>query len=1115
MNTRILKYLVALAALLLVHGRALAEDTDLFASTKPAKPANILLIFDNGASFGASTTDFCNISASGTVTVGAATADKTALGNTAGGIEQCAMYAALKSIEPSDNIKIGMMMFNAGKIYDPSTGTFTGTCNGTTGGCLVLPMRAWNATVKTNTLSWIRQWAGSGNSNYVIKGPSSTSNGGIMQEAWAFYKGGTGISGVQYTAPDISCGSNSIIYVGNDFRNNTSPGDQTGSKGPKDPLEGVRSGSFSVASPAATQVEKTYFSTLGSVLAKYKINANTTITCTSGTSSSVTYDASVTENSGAYSINWSKYMFDTMGIQTTTIALLSSDCNPNYSTQLDQIAKASDKTFIPTTDYAGLAGAVSGAVSSIISTNSVFASVSLPVSVNQQSKYLNQVFIGMFRPDGQFRPRWPGNLKQYKIAFTDATKSELQLVDADGEPTVNSSTGFIAECNRSFWTPTVLNTYWNLDPNGSCTLKTGATRAAGGAATAADLAGSDFPDGNIVEKGGQAFKLRSGSPSSRTVKTCGTSMGTCTSSLDDFTTTLSPTVFGLASNDSATRDSYVNWARGQNVKGDETAAPVASSAMRPSVHGDVVHSRPVAVDYGGSTGVVVYYGANDGMLHSINGNQTATFTLSGTDYAPGQELWSFMPPEFYASSDNVNSPSNLANIYNNSAFVFYKGTVSTPTIAKPYGMDGPMVAIQNKFGGSSTKSYLVATMRRGGRALYAFDVSTPNSPTLLWKKGCSSASASNTDCSDNTSHGYRDIGQTWAPAKVILTSQRVHGDGTSKPLLLMGGGYDPCEDVDTGSANNNCGSSGATKGSQVYVIDASDGSIVRSFPTVTPYNNSAARGVVAEPTVVNSRGVAQYAYIADLGGVVYRISFTGDSKDDWRMTPIAKLGCNDISAGCTANRKFMFQPSVVSSDGVNFTILVGSGDREKPTTQYTASNGITNYFFAVKDQPGVSNYLDNACNSNNYICLSSLLQITSLHPSASALGEKKGWYLPLATKEQVVTSAVTLFGVTSFSTHAPAVLDPSNLCANPGLGTTLVYNINFTDASPASGDSRYARVDGDGLPPPPVAGTVTVDGTDVAFCIGCKKDPIDPKKAKQSTSITRAKGRLYWYIEKN
>jgi type IV pilus assembly protein PilY1 len=1086
MKIRLLKYLMVIAAALLLQMRAFADDTDLFASTQPSKPANILLIFDNGASFSASTTTLCGISSAGVVQVGTTVTNATALSGSAGGIEQCAMYAALSAIAANDNVKIGMMMFNAGKIYDPTTGTFTGTCNGTVGGCMVLPLNTWNATVKANTLSWIRQWT-STSSNFNIKGPSSTSNGGIMQEAWAFFTGKTGISTITYPSLSADCGGNYIIYIGNDFNGNTSPGDLTGSKGPKDPLFGVQNGSISIASPAATDAEKTYLTKLGTLSAgPYKITLGSspqTLSCSKGSTTSQNF-SSATENDGVYGINWAKYLETELGIPTTTIALLSPTCNPLYSTMLDAMATAGGRDFIATNDFAGLSAGVSGAISSIIATNSVFASVSLPVSVNLNSQYLNQVFIGMFRPDASFHPRWLGNLKQYKLAFNSA-KTDVNLVDADGTGAINSNTGFIIECGRSFWTPTTVNTYWSLDQSGSCTQ-------------VANSKASDYPDGNVVEKGAQAYMLRQTSPASRVVKTCGTTMSSCTSSLSDFTTSLAPTAFGLVSSDTATRDSYVNWARGQNVKnGDETAAPTASSAMRPSVHGDVVHSRPVAVDYGGTTGVVVYYGANDGMLHAINGNQTVTFTVSGKTYAPGDELWTFMPPEFYG---------NIATVYNNTDFVFYRGTPNTGAIAKPYGMDGPMTSLSATIGGSA-KNYLISTMRRGGRAVYAFDVTTPTSPSLVWKQGCSSASLSSTDCSTN----YSNIGQTWAPARSITASQY------SKPLLIMGGGYDTCEESDTSTTNNSCSSS---KGSQVYVIDATDGSVVRSFPTVAPFSGGAARGMVAEPTVVNNSGVAQYAYVADLGGVVYRISFTGNATSDWAMTPIAKVGCDNYPTTCTANRKFMFQPSVVSSDGVTFYVLLGSGDREKPTTQYTGATSVKNYFFAFKDQPANSGYLSDACGSgNNFSCITTssppLLQITSSNPDATTLSTKKGWYLQLTSTEQVVTSAITQFGITSFSTHQPAVTS-SNVCSNGGLGTTLVYNVNYADASAVNDNGiRYSDVSGDGLPPSPVAGTVVIDGTSVPFCIGCSPDsPLQAKKSKQANNVNRAKGRLYWYLEK-
>ncbi len=44
-------------------------------------------------------------------------------------------------------------------------------------------------------------------------------------------------------------------------------------------------------------------------------------------------------------------------------------------------------------------------------------SASLPVSVNTQGTFLNQVYLGMFRPDAAGSPKWLGNVKQYQLKY--------------------------------------------------------------------------------------------------------------------------------------------------------------------------------------------------------------------------------------------------------------------------------------------------------------------------------------------------------------------------------------------------------------------------------------------------------------------------------------------------------------------------------------------------------------------------------------------------------------------------------------------------------------------------------------------------------------------------
>ena len=144
----------------------------------------------------------------------------------------------------------------------------------------------------------------------------------------------------------------------------------------------------------------------------------------------------------------------------------------------------------------------------------------------------------------------------------------------------------------------------------------------------------------------------------------------------------------------------------------------------------------------------------------------------------------------------------------------------------------------------------------------------------------------------------------------------------------------------------------------------------------------------------------------------------------------------------------------------------------------------------------------------------SLLPITSnTTPSDADLATKKGWYLALSSKEQTVTSAITVYGVVTFSTHTPAVYTAGQ-CST--LGTAKVYNINYKNAASANGTSlRYEQIAGGGLPPSPVAGMVTLDdGTTVPFVIGSEPNsPLEGGAPTGGSSAVQPKAKTYWNIE--
>ncbi|UUZ48421.1 hypothetical protein LP420_37455 [Massilia sp. B-10] len=148
---------------------------------------------------------------------------------------------------------------------------------------------------------------------------------------------------------------------------------------------------------------------------------------------------------------------------------------------------------------------------------------------------------------------------------------------------------------------------------------------------------------------------------SRVVKTCSTAG--CTALGDFSISTVSQAALG-ASN-AVEQSTLVDWAKGQNLaKGSDPTGELGkpTTIMRPSSHGDVIHSNPLAMSYSTSDpaapDVVVYYGSNDGMLHAINGNQTRNIAST----TPGKELWAFMPPEFFGNIKRLYTNSERINI---------------------------------------------------------------------------------------------------------------------------------------------------------------------------------------------------------------------------------------------------------------------------------------------------------------------------------------------------------------------------------------------------------------------------------------------------------------------
>ena len=855
-----------------------------------------------------------------------------------------------------------------------------------------------------------------------------------------------------------------------------------------------------------------------------------------------------------YADEWARFLNKTdvsaatgpQNVTTFTVDVYKDKQDQDQTKLLMSMARAGGGKYFSATNEQAIITALRKIMSEIQSVNSVFASSSLPVSVNTQGTYLNQVFMGMFRPEGSAAPRWAGNLKQYEFKIFNGV---LRLADKHGNEAISSTTGFVTPCAASFWS-TDTGDYWNFpgsQANGDCTALASSFPSAGSSSIF-----SDWPDGEVVEKGGAAQQLRGVKStcttdvngvttctglvsSSQNYNICGTGetplnaqcrkLLTCDGSSAASCTTLTSFDTSNATVTSALSTSLIEWVRGKDVdneNGNVDAGGIAIvDEMRPSVHGGVVHSQPAVVDYGGSTGVVAIYGADDGVFHAVKGNQEDT---------DGAELWGFIAPETYGRFNRLRDNGVTTPLIS-----FPADPVDarpTGTDRKDYFFDGSTSVYQK-----SGTVWIYAGMRRGGRAVYAFDASDPTNPSLKWRRGCFTNDTTNdTSCST----GWAGIGQTWSKPIIAYLPNYVDGSGNPKPVVIFGGGYDTCEDNDSPTPCSTPSTS--RKGAQVWFVDADTGAIIRIYPV-----SASTPGDIS--LLVNSSGYATHVYVSDINGDIYRINvgtFNGTT------LTASSLNSDFVAAGWSSNtnyeaieiaqlsevnhaRKFINGPNVVPYAGYN-AILIGSGDREHPLVgsyacnDFAQSSGgaagtyVKNQFYMIKDSPNAypaspitPSGLTDVTTGVTTITMTDPETgetVPSGSPFTEALISENGWRFDLGACEQAVNRPLTVAGTTYFGTNTPTPSTGSSCFAN--LGIAKGYAVDFTTGNPI-GSVRSAQYVGGGMPPSPVAGVVDVDGTKLPFIIGGIDVDDANASALQGSKVeinpTGERFRSFWYIQ--
>lgn len=438
------------------------------------------------------------------------------------------------------------------------------------------------------------------------------------------------------------------------------------------------------------------------------------------------------------------------------------------------------------------------------------------------------------------------------------------------------------------------------------------------------------------------------------------------------------------------------------IAGDRSLEMSEGGSLRNRNHllGDIVGSSPAYVEDTGT----VYIGANDGMLHAF-------------DAASGDELFAYIP--------GIINWRNLSEL-------------SRPDYGHRYFVDGPIVVTSRQQ--TPGKNLLVGTLGKGGKGLFALDVTVPTSfgegNNVLWEVR-------------DTPNGNMGLVQ----GKPILARVR-DGATATKNAVVLGNGVN------------------STSGrAALIVLDLDTGDVIREIavgPTGVSNGLSAPAGVLGP----DGRTLA-YVYAGDMLGNVWKFDLTSNDPAEWGVTRLFTAtddegNAQPITAGIAVathpltNKRWIFFGTgrYLTTDDVSSTAvqsMYGFVDDGTPIVRSGAGANLTSR--TVQVTGNVSGYPVRGFEAN-----------TPLPPNS------KGWFIDLPESgERIVQDAqvVSTFLITA------SVIPSGDACESGGRGF-----INALDAfTGTSAGGSYFDLDGDGstsdevigTPPRPV-GSVNVGG---------------------------------------
>ncbi len=323
---------------------------------------------------------------------------------------------------------------------------------------------------------------------------------------------------------------------------------------------------------------------------------------------------------------------------------------------------------------------------------------------------------------------------------------------------------------------------------------------------------------------------------------------------------------------------------------------------------------------------VVYFGANDGMMHAVNGAFALTSVAAEKDDLYGTEMFSYIPRALFRSDLTAANTDGLASL-GNPGFVHHYMVNATPQVSDidfervPNDAKAKQTPVATKV---AWRSVLIGGLGKGGKAYYAIDVTDPVSMAVgtIGATEVNTASKVLWEFSNSTTDMGGQLGYTYGDPLVIKTKK--YGW-----VVVFTSGY------------NNIDGKG-----YFFFVNPKTGALLEKVSTDTGDTSNDAGLAHAEAFIVDATdGTADAIYAGDLLGNLWRLDVTSISGTYADPGKLVKMAVLTDASGAAKRQPVTTRPAIeVSPTSKKRYVMVGTG-RLLDTTDIASTQGQTFYAF--------------------------------------------------------------------------------------------------------------------------------------------------------------------------